>query len=343
VNRIADTISQGAPSETKAGGKSGWEPYLIVAAMFTYSILLGLSTSPVSFGAGVAVSSLAYFIGIYLYYGVARLAFVGRNYLLWSCGALAFVVSYTLAGLSGLWQLLTGWSMILFAGTLIGRFSQSGYNQFRVYLIGMLTVAVFSTVQSIPVWNEMMATFYELIEKGVVYARQNLATLEWGVDDMRQGIESGEKMAKGLVRLTPSFLVLGAVAPFSVAFLIFSHRLDRTSYAGKPMAPFVYWKMPFAFTPVLIVVTIMRIVGGEALVLTADNVLAFLGIFYSITGMALIEFYLKKFNFSTIMRMMFYIVFFMSQHIGLFVAAFLGFIDSFVDWRKVQQLSLEKK
>ncbi len=343
VNRIADKIPQGAASETAAGGRSGLEPYLIVAAMFTYSILLGLSTSPVSFGAGVAVSTLAYFIGIYLYYGVARLAFAGRNYLLWSCGVLAFVISYTLTGLSGLWPLLTGWSMILFAGTLMGRYSQSGYNQYRVYMIGLVTVVVFSMAQSIPIWKETMVIMYELIEKFVNDARQNLVTLGYGVDVVRQNIDSAENMLKGMVRLIPSLMVLGAVVPFSVAYLIFSHRLDKTSYAGKTMAPFAHWKMPFALTPVLIVAIFMRIVGGETLVLTADNVLAFLGIFYSITGMALMEFYLRKLNFSTIMKMMFYIVFFLSQFVGLFVAAFLGFIDSFVDWRKVQQLSLEEK
>ena len=311
--------------------------------MFTYSILLGLASNPVTFGASVAVSSLAYFIGIYLYYGVARLAFAGRNYLLWSSGVLAFVISYTLTGLLGLWFLLTGWSMILFAGTSMGRFSQSGYNQYRVYMIGVMTVIVFSIAQSVPIWKETMAIMLELIEKFVNDAHQNLATLGYGVDAVRQNIESAERVMKGMVRLIPSLMVLGAVMPFSIAFLIFSHRLDKTSYAGKPMAPFTHWKMPFALTPILIVATLMRIVGGESLVLTADNVLAFLGVFYAITGMALMEFYLRKFNFSTIMKIMFYIVFFMSQFVGLFVAAFLGFVDSFVDWRKVQQLSLEKK
>ena len=112
---------------------------------------------------------------------------------------------------------------------------------------------------------------------------------------------------------------------------------------ANTISPFVLWKMPFAVMVVLIVAILMRLLGSETLKLTADNIVAFLALFYSITGLALIEFYLRKFNFSTALKIIFYIVFFMSQFIGLFVAAFLGFVDSFVDWRKVQQLSLEKK
>jgi hypothetical protein len=36
---------------------------------------------------------------------------------------------------------------------------------------------------------------------------------------------------------------------------------------------------------------------------------------------------------------MFYLFFFISQFVGFFVAALLGFIDSFADWRKVRTVN----
>ena len=343
VNLTDNKTPEGAVPRGAAGRQNRWEPYLIVAAMFTYSILAGLATSPESLGASIAVSTLAYFVVIYVYYGVARLAFGNRNYLLWSTGVLAFLFSYSITGLPGLWTLITGWSMILFAGTVLGRFSQSGHDQSKVFLLSLLLVAAFAIAQFFPMWKEMMSVMNGLTEKMVEDARQNLVTLGYGADAVRRSLDSTEKTLKVMVRLIPSLTVLGAVFPFTVAYLIFNRRLDRASYPGKAIAPFVHWKMPFAITPVLIVTILTRLLGSATLKLVADNVLVFLSLVYSITGLALIEFYLRKFNFSTLLKVTFYIIFFLSQFVGLFVAAFLGFIDSFVDWRKVQQLSLEEK
>ncbi|UCE24025.1 MAG: DUF2232 domain-containing protein [Candidatus Zixiibacteriota bacterium] len=343
MNLTDSKTPEEAVPKAVAGRQPRWEPYLIVAAMFTYSILAGLASNPESLGASIVVSTLAYIVAIYVYYGVARLAFVNRNYLLWSSGVLAFLISYSFTGLADLWSLITGWSMILVAGTVLGRFSQSGFDQSRVFLFSLLLVAAFAIAQYFPMWQQMMSVMQGMFEKMVDDARQNLVTLGYGADAVRHGLDSTEKTLKALVRLIPSLTVLGAVFPFTIAYLIFNWRLDRNSYPGKTVAPFIRWKMPFAVTPVLIITILIRLVGSNPLKLVADNILVFLSLFYSITGLALIEFYLRKFKFSAFLKVTFYIIFLMSQFIGLFAAAFLGFVDSFVDWRKVQQLSLEEK
>jgi hypothetical protein len=343
VNHTANRAPNKAVSRAEADYRPGWEPYLTVAAMFTYAVLVGLASNPVTLGASITISTLAYFLAVYLYYGVARLAFTGRNYLLWASGILAVLISFSLSGLAGLWQLLMGWSMILFAGTVIGRLSLSGRNQSGVYFISLLTVLVFALAQSAPMWKAMMSGVDQVSGKLIEDARQNLLTLGYGADAVRQSLDSTARLFKVLVRLVPSLTVLGAVLPFSAAYLLFSHRLDKRNYPGRTVAPFVLWKMPFAAMPLLIITILIRLLGSDTLGLAADNVLAFLSLFYSITGLALIEFYLRRFRFSTLMKALFYIAFFLSQFIGLFVAAFLGFVDSFVDWRKVQQLSLEEK
>lgn len=326
-----------------ADGVGSGEAYLIVAVMFTYAILIGLISNPASLAASLIVSTIAYFMGIYLYYGVARLAFSGRDILLWTGGTLAFVTSYSVSGLTSLWSLVTAWSMILIAGTAVGRLSFSGRRQLHIYTIGLLIVAAFAIAQFWPLWNEMMSTASTLIEQLVQDAREKLMAREYGVDAVSKSLDSSERMLNVMVRLIPIFTILGSVLPFTVAYLIFSYRLKKMDSVPNAVAPFVLWKMPFAVMPILIVTILMRLFGSEVMKLTADNMLAFLALFYSVTGLALIEYYLRKLNFSTFLKVMFYIVFFLSQLIGLFLAAFLGFVDSFLDWRKVQQLSLERK
>ncbi|UCG60490.1 MAG: DUF2232 domain-containing protein [Candidatus Zixiibacteriota bacterium] len=323
--------------------KPGRERYIIVAVMFTYAILIGLLSSPGNVGASLVISVLAYFLGIYLYYGVATLAFMARNYLLWFGGIFAFVVSYSIAGLSGTWVMLTSWSMILASGAAVGRLSRTGQRQFKVYLIGLLIVSVFAVAQFLPQWKSLMSFGSELSARLIQDTLEKSVAMGYGADAVQKSLEGVERMFSAMIRLIPAFTVLGAVLPFSVGYLAFAYRLGKTGNAGSTMAPFTLWKMPFMVMPILIVAAAMRLFGSETLALAADNVLAFLCLFYSVTGLALIEFFLRKFNFSTILKILFYIVFFLSQFVGLFVAAFLGFVDSFVDWRKVQQLSLERK
>lgn len=315
----------------------------MVAAMFAYSSLGALAGGAGDFLAGVSISTVAYFLAIYLYYGIARMALGNRNVLLWSGAVAAFVVGYMLSGLDGLWSLLTGFTMIVCGGVVVGRLSLSGHHQHRIYLIGALVVSAFAIAQSAPWWQEMMDTMRDMSDGLMGQMQENLVSMGYGADAVRKSLDGTGKMFRVLVRLVPSMTVLGAVLPFSVGFIIFNLRLDQQRLGNKSLAPFVLWKMPFASIPILIGALLLRILGSETLSLAADNIIAVLTLFYSVAGLALMEFYLRKLNFSTALKVLFYIVFFLTQLIGFLVAAFLGLIDSFVDWRKVQQLSLEKK
>ena len=319
------------------------EPYIVVGAMFAYAWLGALAVGSGSFAIGVTISTVAYFLAIYLYYGIARLAFGGRNYLLWIGAVLGFVLGYMLSGMDGLWSLLTGYTMIVCGGVVVGRLSRSGYNQHRIYLIGLLVVAAFAIAQSAPWWQQMMTTMSDMTDNLLTQMEQNLTEMGYGADAVRKSLDGTDKMFRALARLVPGMTVLGAVLPFSVGFIVFNLRLDPKVYSGRTLAPFVLWKMPFASIPVVIAVILMRILGSESIELAADNLIAVLTLFYSVTGLALMEFYLRKLKFSTALKLLFYIIFFLTQLIGFLVAALLGFIDSFVDWRKVQQLSLAKE
>ncbi len=62
-------------------------------------------------------------------------------------------------------------------------------------------------------------------------------------------------------------------------------------------------------------------------------------IFYCLTGLALMEFLLRRLQLSRLMKILFYLFLFISQFVGFFAAALLGLIDSFADWRKVKPVN----
>ena len=87
----------------------------------------------------------------------------------------------------------------------------------------------------------------------------------------------------------------------------------------------------------------MRFLGTDTITQIGDNVLVFLAVFYSISGLSLIEYYLKKLKLPPFVKFSFYLLLFITQLIGFFVAVFAGFIDSFKDFRNKEQLNLQNE
>ncbi|MFQ5453564.1 MAG: DUF2232 domain-containing protein, partial [Candidatus Zixiibacteriota bacterium] len=168
-------------------------------------------------------------------------------------------------------------------------------------------------------------------------------TLGYGADAVENNLNSARGSLKVLINLIPALTVISVAMQFSIGYIIFLLWLDKNNYQNKLLAPFIFWKVPFGIMLILIITILLRVFGNEMLIHIADNIIAIIAVFYAITGLALMEYYLRKFRLSRFMKIIFYIMLFLTQVIGFFVAVILGFIDSFIDWRKVQQLSLVKE
>ncbi|NOY89195.1 MAG: DUF2232 domain-containing protein [FCB group bacterium] len=320
------------------------EIYFIVPIMFIYTFLMyGKIDNNTGTLIIALMSTLTYFLAIYLFYGIAYMAYSKHTYLLWGSGVAAFVVGYLMTGLSEIWTLLMSWSMILFAGAIIGRLTLTGKSYQKIYLIGLLAVSVFSLGLFSPIWHDLLITATQKSTEMINEVRQSLQAMGYSADAIRESTDSTIKMFHALIRLIPALMILSVVVQFSLGFIIFIYRINKNNLQTQKLAPFIHWKIPFGVTPLLMVAILLRIFGSATYALVADNVIAFLAFFYAITGLALMEFYLEKFNFSKFMRVLFYVMFFFTQLIGLFVAALIGFIDSFADWRKSQPLNLAKE
>ncbi len=338
VNPIAKEISTNIVSGQGLQQKTTRADLLIVLSMSVYSILVFGNIGGAVGGAGMLLlATLTYFAAMYVFYGVTVLAYKRRTLLLWTGVGAAFLLGYTFAGLNNLWSLLTAWSMFFAAGVIAGRLNIAGWGQERIYVLGSLAVAVLITAQFLPLWPELMKLGKSAADTFLANSEQSLIAMGYNPEAARESVAFVTKMFEVVTRLIPASTVMSALLQFSIAYMVFLYRLDRQDTGPRRLAPFHLWKMPFGIIPVVMVVVLLRIFGGETATLMADNVLAVLSIYYCVTGLALAEYFLSKLHLSRIFKAVFYFMLFLTGLAGFFIAALLGFIDSFADWRKVQQ------
>lgn len=316
----------------------------VTAALLFYAVLLAAGVAEDEHPLLVLVVAPAmYFTAMYLYYGLTLLAFTRHRWGLWGSAVAAVIVSFLLLGSSHLWMLLFGWGMILVTAVLAGRLTWGGYRPQTVYSAAVVSLVVFGSALYMPIWLELLRGAPENVQTIVEAARQRLAETGESETRVQQVVEAFRQFVTVVFRLAPAAMLLAAVVQFSVGYLLFVKWMDRYR-AGRPQyEPFHFWKMPYGFIPVVALVAGLRLIGGESAQIVADNALAFLAVFYCLTGLALMEFYLRKVQFSRFMKVLFYIFLallpLVYPIVGLIaggVIALLGFADSFADWRRLR-------
>lgn len=289
------------------------------------------------------ISMVDYFLIVFLYYGIATLAFQKHTWLLWGSAVAIYVIAYMFTGISTVWVVLSEWSMILFGGVVIGRLTLKHLEHKKVYTFGMIAVIIFALAMFAPLWNLVMTDFSSFANEMIESGKQTLPSAGYSAEEVATLLTSFDKVIGFITRIIPALLILGSVFQFSIGYLLFAFLLQRKYPASRPVMPFTLWKMPFYVTVILLMGAVMHFFGNEPLKQIGDNILTFLSVFYCIFGLSLIEHYLRRFKMHPVFRLGFYILLFLTQMVGFFVAVFLGFIDSFKDFRNIEQLKLKKE
>jgi len=336
VNPSADSELKAEVVAAVPAGRNRFYVGLIVAAMLLYPALrTGTDTARQTMVAAMALAAVAYVLGIYLYYGIASLAYRRYAYLLWFGGVGGAVIGYLVTGLDEIWLLICGWSMVFLPGVIMGRMAAEGRRRLTVYLAGAGLAAVFAVALYAPKWAELMHMATALGSMLIQDFTSNLQASGYSAEMVKEYTAALQKLLDVTIRLTPASLLMSGVAQFSIGYLWFYGSTARSNTEPTPMESFILWKMPFAVTGAVIVGTVLRLIGGETITMVADNLLAVLAIFYCVTGLALIEFYMRRLGLPRFMRILFYLLLFFTQLAGFIVTVLLGFVDGFADWRKV--------
>lgn len=329
-NGLANPI----PAAPSVGAR--WLPSI---ALVGYPLLKYALVPRISVILSIPVTAILYLLSIYLFYVIARLALQKRTYLIWVTAFLGYIIGYFGGGLNGVWGMLMDWSMLLFGGMIIGRLALKDVNSFRIYVIGASVVALFFLGYYLP-QAELFAKSLDTMFAEMTKTYQSFGGTSAEKADLMAGMEKMMELGR---RLQPSLLMLDAIVRFSIGFILFAIMQLRANPSKPFIKPFTEWRMPFVFTFILIGAVMLRLINNPLTVQLADNILLILFLYYSVCGLSLIEFYIVKFKISLFMKILFYLMFFLTQIFGLIAAVLLGFIDSFADFRKKQLLSFENE
>jgi hypothetical protein len=282
----------------------------------------------------LVMSAGSYALVIYLFFGIARLSFEGRTAMLLVAGLIAMVLSLAVSGFTSVWMTTIGWAVLISAGLVVGRMTLDRRGPGRVYIVGVVAVAVLSLVQWLPSLADVLSVSQASLSTMAESARPGLLASGYTVEQTDRLLADFAGMLQAVLRLMPAALIMGVIGQFTLGYFLFSRWLSARD-ASHQLAVFSQWKMPFMFTPILMLAIVLRLLGGDDIRLVADNSLAILAVFYCATGLALVEFVLKRARTTRFVKILFYVLLFFTQILGFMVTAVLGFVDSFVDWRKL--------
>lgn len=262
-----------------------------MVGMVIYAVLMAMGLSdqlPAWFG--LLIAPVMFCLTIYLWYSIARMTFLHKTS--WLCGAavLSVCLSFMLTGGAYLWVILTAWGVLLFAPVLTGKMTATGNRQRTIFILAMTVLMIFAAAQYWPLWYEVLNSASESRQVLVDQAEQQLRAMGESPENTRRTLEAFGRFVDLVIRLAPVETLLGAVMQFTVAYILFVRWVDRNHSVPPQYESYIYWKMPFELTPILIVTIVVRLFGGEWVKLVADNVLVFLTVFYVVMGLSLIEF-----------------------------------------------------
>ncbi len=225
--------------------------------------------------------------------------------------------------------IISMWAKAIIPGALLGYLIASGMSIQRVFVLSILSI---TAVVLILFWQEKTVIF-QALDKTLSWIEGGLAGTSNQAGEM---IELMRQTITVIKRLIPAFMVLSVVSQLFVGWVLLVIFLKAIGEFLPGFVNFYYWKMPDYYLYIIGLTIMMRLIGGELLMVVADNIILLIGFFYAAFGFALFEYYLKKIKLSLFLRVLFYIGFIFLQLPGLILAAAVGLFDSYFDFRNVK-------
>ena len=318
--------------------------WLVPVGMVVYPVLkFGGTGQPGSLLVGSALATAAYVLAIYLFYAIPTLVYRGRLMTVGAATVASLVVGMSMAGAGRFAESLGDPAMIALAGGLTGYLTLSGKRPGTVYLVGFGLLIIMSVMVYLPIWPVLMQLASEVLAENLEELKNLWRTS--GISES-QAEEVAFVMNKAFdvtTRLIPASMIMGVVIQFSVGFLLFFVRTVDDPVRVLAVKSFIRWKVPFEVMVAVIAAILMRLFGGETFKLVADNAILILSLYYCLGGLALVEYGMKRMGVSLPLRILFYIFLTLAGVVGFLITVLLGFIDSFVDWRKVASAEIGLK
>ena len=293
----------------------------------------GVATGRFGAGLGGIALFVSYLVTIYLYAALAMLAYRRRYLVFWLLLPPAVAVSMAIAAPWSGGTVIAEWLMPFLAGLALGGLLRRTGKAAPAYTVGVVTVAVLSAV-----WTALQ---WDVLQEAVRQVGDSLAeTVEiMTADGERFDSATGERVriiTAAVGRLLPSLFMVNHLAQYSLGGLAFFVMVARHDPAAPRPAPFWEWRIPFGVMVLIPLAVAARFLLGETAALLADNLLAVLSVFYSVTGLALLEYGLRRIRLSPPLKVVVYILLLPAGLAGYLALSLAGLAESFFDWRHLR-------
>lgn len=317
---------------------------VILAASFGYALLGfgGLRLAQDIFAGGFLLL-LAFMAAVPFFFAAMRAAAVGLRWPLVLIGIIATSLAFALTPSGSETAALFEMTRIFTGGYLVGYLVSQKKGLSRAYIAGIVWMLLMCVIQYWTVWPEIIERMKLIGNELVHWLEMNPAFTTASSemqDEMMTNFKTWTEMS---ARLSPAALMFTPITQLSVGYLWFLYLGVRDGRLTMQDISFARWKMPWQLSPILIVAIAGRLLGGETLQLIADNLIMIMAIYYCVTGLALVDWFLKLLKLALWFRVLFYIFLTITGLLGFVVVSVLGFIDSFRDFRRNRATLLNLK
>lgn len=286
---------------------------------------------------------LATMVAVPFFFATMRAGAIGLRWpMVWvavAATALAFALAPTGAETAALFEM----TRIFTGGYLVGYLVAQKKGLSLAYTVGVVWILLTCVMQYFTVWPEMIERMKLIGNELVQWLKMNPAYTTASENMQEEMMTNFKAWTAMTARLAPASVMLLPIVHLSLGYLWFLYQGVKDGRLAMKDISFAGWRMPWQLSPILIVAIAMRLLGGETLQLTADNLILILAMYYCVTGLALISWFLKLLKLALWFRVLFYVFLTITGLLGFVVVAVLGFIDSFRDFRQNQTTLLNLK
>ena len=227
-------------------------------------------------------------------------------------------------------------------GLILGKHTARGHSPFRTIATGALAVSAV-TLMALQMLAPGSVVPGDKAAFNRIFAEDLPAKSPNVLEQMKSSIgeEAASKAVRWTMLLLPSLVVIGELLYTIIGFVVFRTLVKRifgvATYQATSGRQFRLWHAPDKLVFGLIGVGAFLLLTKGSLSRIALNCLIVLGCVYVIQGVAVALFFAGRFISSrAIQWVVLLIILFATRHLFLLLAAAVGFLDVFIDFRKIR-------
>lgn len=138
-----------------------------------------------------------------------------------------------------------------------------------------------------------------------------------------------------LQKIVPSLFITTSIL-ITWTVMVTSNHIVLESNDRKPWPEIQYWQLPERLIWVFISsVILLLLFPGEMSFTVGANILIVVGLLYCLQGFSIVVHFFNKWNLPRLVRFIFYVMIFL-QAPGQFILLVLGFLNTWIDFRKIK-------